>query len=77
VATAGLVEHFGAGRVVDLDPNAVATALAELLTDDETHADLARGARAAAAELSWARTAAGVEQAYLDTLAGSRPALTS
>jgi glycosyltransferase involved in cell wall biosynthesis len=59
------VREFGAGRAVTPgDPEALAAACAELLTDPAALADAARGAREARATLTWDASAAEHERLY-------------
>lgn len=57
-AASGLLVRSGAGLVVRPEADAIADALVSVLTDDALRERLARGARAAAEELSWPRTLA-------------------
>jgi glycosyltransferase involved in cell wall biosynthesis len=59
----------GAGLAVDpTDVDAIAAAITRVLTDDELAARLAEAGRARAAEYTWDRSAALVEQAYAEAV---------
>ena len=65
-----IVREFGAGRVVPPgDPDALAAACAELLSDSAALAEAARGARAARDVLSWDAVASEHERLYEAVLA--------
>jgi glycosyltransferase involved in cell wall biosynthesis len=68
-----IVRQFGAGRVVPPeDPDALAAACVELLTEPAALADAAAGARRARGALTWDAAAADHERVYEEVLAGRR-----
>ena len=65
-----IVGEFAAGRVVPPeDPDALARACVELLSDEAALRSAAAGARAAAASLTWARAAEEHEAVYREIAA--------
>ena len=68
-----MLVRSGAGRVVEPDnPEALAEALARLLTSPAECAEMGQAARAfAVAECSWARTAASLERVLVEAASRS------